>query len=53
MNKRLHEMGDFSRTAKEMSIIVVALKKELALKKEDQARMAAEVRARLAFMFDK
>merc|ERR1719420_247941 len=32
VNNRLHDMGDFSKAARELSIIIVALKRELALR---------------------
>ena len=48
VNDRLHDIGDFSKTARELSIIIVALKKEMKAQGEDRHALKAEMRAKCA-----
>lgn len=48
VNDRLHEIGDFSKTARELSILIVALKKELNAQKEDRQQCQAALRSKAA-----
>ena len=44
VNNRLHDMGDFSKAARELSIIIVALKRELAAKGEEKLELRAKLK---------
>jgi len=44
VNNRLHDMGDFSKASRELSIIIVGLKRELAAKGEEKLELRAELK---------
>lgn len=50
VNDKLHEMGDFSRASRELSIIIAALKRELKAKADERAQLKAELRDKVKFV---
>ena len=44
VNNRLHDIGDFSKASRELSIIIVGLKRELAAKGEEKMELRTELK---------
>lgn len=44
VNNRLHDIGDFSKASRELSIIIVGLKRELTAKGEEKMELRAELK---------
>lgn len=43
VNRKLHEVGDFSKSSRELSIMVVALKKELEAQSKEKFHQRKEL----------
>ena len=52
VNSRLHEMGDFSKTARELSVIIVGLKRELMAQGDERATLRAEMKQKAGKMYE-
>jgi hypothetical protein len=47
VNNQLHNIGDFSKTSRELSVVIVGLKRELTAQREERADLKAEARQRV------